>query len=201
MLTLEEWMDAAADAVLGLDFPDDHARIRELETLFDADGNPTYGTNKQVAEYMLIAGEKTQAIVDRLGLKPGYITRLRRDLDIQWRPDYDRDDVERLLKDGMSIHKVSVATGAPENAVRTVRKDLGLTRAPNRDGIEERLARAKAMIEDGASHYEVAKTLKMAPETLRRHFPGSQWSPQEAGHHAITVRYSNEAIDKAWDTL
>lgn len=37
---LDLWVDMVADAVLGIDFANDTARIRALELLFDESGEP-----------------------------------------------------------------------------------------------------------------------------------------------------------------
>lgn len=61
----------------------------------------------------------------------------------------------------------------------------------------EKLAKAEEMLDDGCSFREITKTLNMSWETLKRYFPGRQWTHQQCIEHGVLVRQSNRAIRKA----
>lgn len=53
---------------------------------------------------------------------------------------------------------------------------------------DERLAAVKEMLDDGASHFEIQKTLKVHHETIQRHFPGTQWTKEQRAKHGVLVK-------------
>jgi transposase-like protein len=61
----------------------------------------------------------------------------------------------------------------------------------------ERLAAAAAMVADGASFREIERTLHVAQKTLVRHFPGAQWTHQQAAELAAAVRRANRLQRRA----
>lgn len=44
------------------------------------------------------------------------------------------------------------------------------------------------MLEDQVSHREISRTLRMSEHTIRRHFPGTGWAPQQAGRLTAAIR-------------
>lgn len=52
----------------------------------------------------------------------------------------------------------------------------------------ERKARIQKMIDDGWPFKEIQRTEGADISTLRRHFPGHQWTPQQAQEHTSAIR-------------
>lgn len=65
-----------------------------------------------------------------------------------------------------------------------------LTRRPK--PTPELLARAKALLDDGASYTEVTRTTGVSKTTLHRKFPGSGWTYKQAGEHRQMLRHMSE---------
>ena len=108
------------------------------------------------------------------------------------KPRFDREEIGRLTKTGWSAAKIADQLGCTERTVIRVRVSLGITQplSPNASLriSPERLERARLLIEDGASHNEVRRTLGVNAETLLRHFPGTQWSRAEVASFTRSVR-------------
>lgn len=90
-------------------------------------------------------------------------------------------------------HKLSTADIAQTTGltVRTVRRHLsraGLTRVPAEPLSDLEHERALTLLQDGAPYEEVGRTLGRSPETIKKHLPGFQWSPQQISHHALMIR-------------
>ena len=49
--------------------------------------------------------------------------------------------------------------------------------------------RVRLMLEDGASHREIERTLKVSHGSVARHFPGTAWTPSQAGKYSAETRY------------
>lgn len=60
----------------------------------------------------------------------------------------------------------------------------------------ERLEAARAMLADGASRAEVARTLHMWDQTLAKHFPEAKWTKAQAGRFANEVRKLNKLMER-----
>ena len=52
----------------------------------------------------------------------------------------------------------------------------------------ETWARVEAMFEDGCSQREIARTLGIAPVTIRRHYPGRGWTKQQTRDYLRMLR-------------
>jgi predicted transcriptional regulator len=61
----------------------------------------------------------------------------------------------------------------------------------------EKLAKAKQMLEEGCSQQEVALTLNMSRNTIRKYFPGTAWTFQQRAEHGVLVRTMNHKIKRA----
>lgn len=55
----------------------------------------------------------------------------------------------------------------------------------------DQLARAGALLEDGASQAEVTRTTGIARETLVKHFPGKGWTYKQAGEYRQLLKHTN----------
>lgn len=57
------------------------------------------------------------------------------------------------------------------------------------------VARAKALLEDGASYTETAKTLGVHRWTVAKYCPGYGWTHKEGGAYGYMVRKANERME------
>lgn len=115
------------------------------------------------------------------------------------RDPVDREQVHILTEQGFSAAQIAERLGCAPRAVTRARAALGI-QGPHGDlagarATPERLEQARALIEDGCSQAEVARTLGMSKRTLRRHFPDAQWTSEQVrehqalmGHHAKALR-------------
>ena len=54
---------------------------------------------------------------------------------------------------------------------------------------------AKALLDDGASYTEVARTLGCSRFWVSKHFPGRGWTSQQGGAYGYMLRKANERIE------
>ncbi|UVK63568.1 helix-turn-helix DNA binding domain protein [Arthrobacter phage Janeemi] len=111
------------------------------------------------------------------------------------RKPVDRAEFARLHTEGWTIARLADHFGVSPRTVSNLRRELDL-RSP-RLLSPERLARIEAMLDDGWSFKEIHRTEGADMETLRKHFPGRQWSKAEAIAHTAAARYFGEQIEKA----
>ena len=55
----------------------------------------------------------------------------------------------------------------------------------------QQMEQARRLLEDGASYRETARTLGIGRGTVMRALPGYGWTYQDAGRHAMTIRWAN----------
>lgn len=100
--------------------------------------------------------------------------------------------IEELNALGWSSSRIAAELGCAEKTVHRwrVRNGLAQTVGQNvgRRVSAERLERARRMFDDGASRSDVGRTLGMAWATIDRHFPGTAWTPEQAGEAAAMSR-------------
>ena len=65
--------------------------------------------------------------------------------------------------------------------------------APKPPTLQEKLDRAAQLFDDGASQTEIARTLNMSRDTLRKYFPGKCWTYVQAGEFAALNRWGATA--------
>lgn len=104
--------------------------------------------------------------------------------------DDRRSGVIAMTRLGMSAAEIAVLLGVTDRTVQRDRAATGLSRPPAPPLTDAELARARALIDDGCSHTEVARTLGVHQTTVSSHFPGRGWTYAEAGHHGSTVRWT-----------
>lgn len=111
------------------------------------------------------------------------------------RQKVDRAEFDRL-DPTMTLPELAAHFGVSLRTASRVRRELGLSR---RDHFlsQERLARIEAMLDDGWSFKEIHRTEGADEETLRRHFPGRQWTKAQAVAHTSALRHFGERIEKA----
>lgn len=98
-----------------------------------------------------------------------------------------REGVARLRRRGLPVAAIARTLGV---SARTVERDLqalGLVRTP-RPWTAAEQRRAAALIEDGCSLEEVARTLGRPRTVIRRHFPGRGWTQAQISEHLAALR-------------
>ena len=112
----------------------------------------------------------------------------------------DRELLRHLHNMGLSAAQIAERAGCTARTVTRWRASEGLTQpGPVTVGVRvsaERLAAAERMLDDGAPYQEVARTLGMHQHTLRRHFPGRQWTKHQSGVFAAMVTHMNRQMNR-----
>lgn len=106
----------------------------------------------------------------------------------------NHDSIAELHRLGYSASQIATRLGCSTKTVERWRSSRGLTKLPenaSRRVSPERLEAARSMLADGASHKDICLTLHMNRGTLRRHFPGTAWTPSQSGQLAQMVRKLN----------
>lgn len=98
----------------------------------------------------------------------------------------DRDIFRQMHDLGLSGVRIAQELGITTVSVYRIRKELGLETGAVRM-TEERRAKIKAMLDDGASWMEIKKTLGVQHATMQKHFPGTQWTPEQTKEHVTAV--------------
>ncbi|UYL88159.1 helix-turn-helix DNA binding domain protein [Gordonia phage Evaa] len=93
---------------------------------------------------------------------------------------YDVERAQRvaeLTRAGLSASEIAVQLRVTVRTVGRDRRRTGTHGYRPARWSEEKLARAKALLDDGASYRETARTIGCDPSHLRRRFPGYGWPP------------------------
>ncbi|QDH91840.1 helix-turn-helix DNA-binding domain protein [Mycobacterium phage Phrappuccino] len=97
--------------------------------------------------------------------------------------------VVAMTRDGHSIREIAEVLDLTPRSVQRHRHDAGITRPPNNDPLTaEECATARALLEDGASYREVARTLGRSAVTLRRRLPGYGWDREQLLDYLTTTK-------------
>lgn len=100
-----------------------------------------------------------------------------------------RARVKALTVAGCSAQQIADRVGCSRRQVTRDRRALGILQRPPREALtEEQLSTAQALLEDGCSRSEVARTLGVYESTIRRRFPGHVWSAQQIADHTATIQ-------------
>ena len=95
-------------------------------------------------------------------------------------PRVDRAEFTRLNADGWTRTQLAAHFNINPRSVTRLRAKLGISGRTNNTLAPERLKQVEAMLTDGASQKETARTLGVDRETIRAHFPGSGWNLSES---------------------
>jgi DNA-binding CsgD family transcriptional regulator len=99
-----------------------------------------------------------------------------------------RDRVAQLTHQGHTAKHIANLLGVTPRTVTRDRAARGITQPTPPRVTEIEFARAHAMLEDGASYEEVARTLHRSHTAFRHRFPGYQLTPAEASQRAALGR-------------
>lgn len=109
----------------------------------------------------------------------------------------DRDEFLRLNSEGWSITKLAEHFEVNPATISRLRKQHDAGRDTRRMMTPERKATIQSMFDDGWPAKEIHRTEGADMETLRKHFPGQAWTPQQAQEHLSSVRPTFRRIRRA----
>lgn len=105
----------------------------------------------------------------------------------------ERDDyIAKRTKAGFSASQIAAELGVTTRTVERARKRTGVGKFCPTALTDTELRLAAALLDDGASYGEVARTLHRNLETIRRRFPGRSIWKQADGN---TIRQYNETLN------
>lgn len=100
----------------------------------------------------------------------------------------ERDErVKELSAKSWSLRQISDELGVSTREVSRARVRLGIQQELPPPLTASEIAQAEALIDEGASLSEVARTVGRTATTWARQFPGSAWSRQQSGAWARFV--------------
>lgn len=102
--------------------------------------------------------------------------------------------VAELTAAGWTAPAIAQEMGTTVRTVCRVRHAAGcLVHPPYQPLTAEKATRAHQLLQDGASYHETARTVGCAPSTLRRHFPGHEWTVREAAQLRAAIHHAAKA--------
>lgn len=100
-----------------------------------------------------------------------------------------RDRIAALTREGRTATEIGAMTGVCKRTVVRHRRAAGIPAPPSSPPMTpSELARAQALLDDGACYREVARTLGRSAQSVRRRFPGHAWTRAQSGAHGNLVR-------------
>ena len=111
--------------------------------------------------------------------------------------DRERRDrlIRRMTLAGATLAECAAEVGLSIWGVRDARRRLGIQGPPRNPLPPDVTERARAMVDDGCSFAEIARTLAIGEATLRRHFPGRSWTTDQVADWNRMLRAHNHAAD------
>jgi hypothetical protein len=109
----------------------------------------------------------------------------------------NKDDFLRFHQQGLSAPELAKRFNITLRHATRLRKELGVAQpspSSSRRVDAEWLAKAAALLDEGAPVKEVAMKLGCTEATVNRHFPGRGWDPSTVGRHARAVRTANNDL-------
>jgi predicted transcriptional regulator len=106
----------------------------------------------------------------------------------------NKDDFLRFHQQGLSALELAKRFNITLRHATRLRKELGVAQpspSSSRRVDAEWMAKAAALLDEGAPVKEVAMTLGCTEATVNRHFPGRGWDASTVGRHARAVRTAN----------
>ena len=99
-----------------------------------------------------------------------------------------RDRVTQLTRQGHTAKHIANLLGVTPRTVTRDRAARGITQPTPPRVTQDEFDRAHAMLDDGASYEEVARTLRRSHTAFRRRLPGYTLTKKEAAHRAALGR-------------
>lgn len=108
-----------------------------------------------------------------------------------------REHVAELTRNGYSTNQIAVIVGTTPRTVVRLRAAAGVSKpSAGPPMTDAEIARAKALLDDGCSYREVARTLGRAEGTIARRFPGRGWPKGLGASIAQFERWANYRATK-----
>jgi len=106
-----------------------------------------------------------------------------------------RAEVAMLTRLGLTTPDIAARLAVTERTILRDREKLKLTQPITwRPITDSQHRRALAMIADGASLLEVARTLGFTGNQLRRKYRGMGWTPSQIGAYSAMRRYEQKVL-------
>lgn len=152
-------------------------------------------------------GMTRNELAQHFGITPGTVTRIRKRLGLPHDTSskkLDRDRVKALARQGLTNRAIAEKLGCCETTITRIRVELGIAHEyRGKPMTETRLHAIWQMLFEGWSHEEIHRTEGADVDTIRKYFPGTAWTHQQAGEHQAALRLLNprhfNARPKAWD--
>lgn len=109
----------------------------------------------------------------------------------------DDEELLALHHAGKTANEIAQALGVTTRTVERYRARLGVSVPSPRSAWRvspEWKARVEALLEDGTSLAEAARTVGCNDVTMRRHFPGRGWTKEQAGEFGNTALRANRVL-------
>lgn len=105
------------------------------------------------------------------------------------------EQVVELTREGMSAAQIAERFGCTARSVQRARARAGITKQARQPYSAEVRAQAAQMLDDGASCAEVARTLGVFYQTVRRAwFPGRAWTKSQVWEHNSALRQFGQVL-------
>jgi IS30 family transposase len=109
-----------------------------------------------------------------------------------------RARVVELTRQGFSATEIAGILSITKRSVTRIRSDAGIAQQIEVVPLTEDERRsAAALLDDGCSISEVARTLGRCDTTIHKHFPGRGWPKGEGGRLACFNRWIREQAEHA----
>lgn len=151
-------------------------------------------------------GKSRAQIAEELGVKVDIVTRIRRRLGLPnfkatppppSEPRFDREMVRQMTEEErMTRRQIAEALGCSVRTVEKIRQELGISGPGAVPYSDETKAKAREMLEEGASYNEVSRTLGIPTRRLSGWFPGMGWTAKQAAEYRYLKRQMDELDGK-----
>lgn len=91
--------------------------------------------------------------------------------------------VAELTRDGFTLDQIAERLGVTHRTVSRDRLALGIAQPAVPSFTDDEYRRARALIDDGYSLMEVARTLHRDVNTICKRFKGQGWTPAQTGQY------------------
>lgn len=94
-----------------------------------------------------------------------------------------RDVVAKLSREGVTLHEIADRLNISTRTVQRDREETGSAKPASRRWTDDEHQRALAMLADGASLAEVARTLNRSYDRAYRRYKGMGWTSAQVGQY------------------
>ena len=109
------------------------------------------------------------------------------------RLEYDRQIAE-LTRRGSTAADIAKQLGLNPRTITRARRRMGVAQPAVPRFSQDEVRRAEAMLDDGCSFREVARTLGRAHDTIMLKFPGRGWTSRQVAEYAAWSRTTRATL-------